>query len=62
MKYAGMATQFLVGIGLAVFIGFKIDGWIHIKIPVFAWLLPLLIIVMMLYKIYKDTSRKKNEK
>ena len=58
MRYAGLATQFLVGIALAVFIGLKADGWLHISIPVFSWLLPLLTIVAMLYKIAKDTSKK----
>jgi len=58
MRYAGLATQFLVGIGIAVFIGLKADGWLHITIPVLSWLLPLLTIIAMLYKVIKDTSKK----
>jgi chromate transport protein ChrA len=59
MKYAGMATQFLVSIGLAVFIGFKADRWLHISFPVLVWTLPLLVIVVMTYKLIKETSSKK---
>jgi hypothetical protein len=58
-KYAGMATQFLVGLGLGVFIGMKADKWLHFRIPVLVWLLPLLIITGVIIKIVKDTSKSK---
>ncbi len=59
MKYAGMATQFLVSIGLAVFIGFKADKWLHISFPVLIWALPLLVIIFTIYKLIKETSSKR---
>jgi len=59
LKYAGMATQFLVSIGLAVFIGYKADKWLHISFPVLVWTLPLLVIIAMTYKVIKETSGKK---
>jgi uncharacterized membrane protein len=58
MRYAGLAMQFLVSIGLAVFIGLKLDKWLKISIPVLAWLLPLVVIVSIIYKIAKDTGKK----
>lgn len=58
-KYAGMATQFLVGLGLGVFIGMKIDDWLHFKTPVLVWVLPLLIITGVIVKIVRDTSKRK---
>ncbi len=58
-KYAGMATQFLAGLGLGVFIGIKADKWLHFKVPVLVWLLPLLIITGVIVKIIKDTSKMK---
>ncbi|MEO9211261.1 MAG: hypothetical protein ABI208_09180 [Ginsengibacter sp.] len=58
MRYAGLAMQFLVAIGLAVFLGFKIDEWTHFGIPLAVWLLPLLFITGMIIKIVKDTSNK----
>ena len=57
--YAGLASQFLVAIAAAVFGGYKFDKWLHISFPLATWLLPLLVIIAMLYKIFKDTSAKK---
>ncbi|HMJ46145.1 MAG TPA: hypothetical protein VK498_02385 [Ferruginibacter sp.] len=58
-KYAGMATQFLVSIGIGVFIGLKIDQWLKFKVPIAAWVLPLLIIIGIIIVIMKDTAPKK---
>jgi hypothetical protein len=58
-KYAGLATQFFVAIGIAVYAGVKLDGWLKFKIPLAVWILPLLIIVAMIVKIIKDTTPKK---
>ncbi|HVZ96210.1 MAG TPA: hypothetical protein VG847_05000 [Chitinophagaceae bacterium] len=59
MRYAGLAMQFLAGIGIAVFIGLKADGWIKLSFPLLVWLLPLLVIFGMMYSVFKDTSKKK---
>lgn len=59
MRYAGLAMQFLISIGLGVFIGLKADKWLTISFPLLVWLLPLLIIVGLLYNILKETSKKK---
>jgi len=58
-KYAGLATQFMVGIGIAVYAGLKIDTWLKIKTPVAVWVLPLLVIIAVIVKIVKDTAQKK---
>lgn len=58
-KYAGMATQFLVAISLSIYLGLKLDAWMKLKMPLAVWLLPLLIIAGIIYKIVKDTSTKK---
>ena len=59
LQYASMGTQFLVGIGIGVFIGLKADGWLKLKIPLLIWILPLLIIISFILKLIKDTSKKK---
>ncbi len=59
MRYAGLAMQFLVSIGIAVFIGLKADGWIKLSFPLLVWLLPLIVIFGMMYNIFKETSKKK---
>lgn len=59
MQYAGMAMQFLVSIGIGVFAGLKFDKWLNFTFPLLVWILPLLIIIVMTYKLIKDTSKPK---
>lgn len=58
-KYAGLATQLLIGLGLAVFLGMKTDEWLHFRMPLAVWLLPLAVIAAVIYKVIKDTAPKK---
>lgn len=58
MRYAGMATQFLVTIGVAVFIGLKLDEWLNWRIPICIWVLPLLVIIAMIIGVIRDSSKK----
>lgn len=62
MRYAGLAMQFFVAIGLGVFAGLKLDEWINISFPLFVWLLPLLMIVGMIVKILFETNSDENKK
>ncbi|QNA43617.1 AtpZ/AtpI family protein [Lacibacter sediminis] len=58
MQYASLATQLLVALGLAVFLGLKTDGWLQLNFPLLGWLLPLVVLMAMFYRILKDTSKK----
>ncbi len=58
IKYAGLATQFLIGIGLCVFGGIQIDSWLKPGFPLAVWLLPLLFITGTIIMIIKDTGKK----
>ena len=57
MRYAALGTQLLVAIGLSVFIGIKLDKWLHIS-PLLACALPLLTLFGIFYKLMRETSRK----
>lgn len=57
-KYAGLATQFLVGIGLAVLAGRYIDNYAGFSHPFVIWALPLLFIIAVIAGIIRDTSKK----
>ena len=59
MKYVGLATQLMVSLALAVFAGLKLDKWLHLSTPLLVWILPLLVLVVMIWQIIKDTSKKK---
>lgn len=60
-KYAGFATQLIIALGLAVFIGLKMDRWLRFSFPVAVWVLPLLIIIALIVKAIKDTAPKQNK-
>ena len=62
MRYAGLATQMLVSLGIAVFIGFKADKWLKLSFPILVWLLPLLILAGIFYRVFKDTGPANNDK
>jgi len=59
MRYAGLATQMLVALGIAVFLGLRADKWLRLSFPVCSWLLPLLALGAILYQIVKATGPKK---
>lgn len=59
LQYASMGTQFLAGIGIGVFVGLKADQWIRLKIPLFVWILPLLIMTGVIIKLVKGTAKRK---
>ncbi len=56
-QYLGFAAQLLLGLGLMVYGGTWIDKKIAINFPVFVWLLPFLLIVAMIVKVIKDTTK-----
>ena len=59
MRYASLGTQLLAAIALSVFIGLKGDKWLHVS-PLLACVLPLLVLSAIFYRLYRETSRKKN--
>jgi F0F1-type ATP synthase assembly protein I len=58
LQYAGLASQFLVSMGIGVFIGLKLDQWL-LSFPVFVWVLPLLIMLGIIANLLKATSKRK---
>jgi len=48
-----------VSLGIAVFAGYKVDQWIHTRIPLLVWLLPFVVLCVIIYKLIKDTSSRK---
>jgi type IV secretory pathway TrbD component len=60
MRYAGMGAQIFASLGIAVFVGYKIDKWLAISFPILVWLLPVLVLTVFIYKLIKETSKRKN--
>jgi hypothetical protein len=58
-KYVGMAFQILATLGVAFFIGYKIDVYFELSFPIFLLSLPLVALVGFLYQVIRDTNIKK---
>jgi hypothetical protein len=58
LRYAGLATQLLVYLSLAVFGGLKADRWLHC-FPLLTALLPLIVRGVVFYKLFKETGSAK---
>jgi F0F1-type ATP synthase assembly protein I len=59
LRYASLGTQLFVAIGLAVFAGLKADKWLNTS-PLFACVLPLIVLAGIFYKLARDTGKQKN--
>lgn len=59
MKYIGLGTQLMVSLAISVYVGLKVDEWLHFSTPLFVWILPLAVLGGMTWQIIKDTSNKK---
>ena len=60
LRYASMGTQIFVALGLAVFVGVKVDKWLKISAPLLVLILPVIVLVGTIYKIVKETSKQKD--
>jgi hypothetical protein len=60
MRYAGMATQIFVSLGATVFIGYRLDDWLDNSTPLLVWLLPLVVLCVIIYKLIQETSKRKD--
>lgn len=59
MRYAGLATQWLVMLSLAVWGGYKLDELVKFNVPLFLILLPLISLSFSLWKLVKELNRPK---
>jgi len=57
-QYAGLATQLLVGLGLMLWLGQWLDRYLGWNNPYLVWILPLLLILGVLIKVLRDTSKR----
>jgi len=58
LQYAGLGAQLLVLLGLAVFAGIKLDKKLQFAFPILVWALPLLVLIGIMVKAIRDTSKK----
>jgi len=61
LKYSGLAFQMLVAIGMALFLGYKVDQWVGLGFPLFIIIFSLLALALLLWQIIKDTNKPNEE-
>ena len=59
MTYLGFAFQMVALLALAIWAGLWLDKSLHLSVPVAVFLLPLVVIIVVLVKVIKDTSGNK---
>ena len=59
LKYASLGTQLFLALGISIFVGLKVDKMLNLATPILVWVLPLIIIIVLLYKVIKDTAKLK---
>jgi hypothetical protein len=57
LKYSNLALQLFLGMGLCGWLGYKLDFYLQIKIPVFMILFGLSFFGGMMYQVYKQISK-----
>ena len=58
-RYASLATQWMVMLLVAIWVGHKIDTFTAWKIPVFVILLPVIALVFSLWQLIKELNKPK---
>jgi Na+/glutamate symporter len=62
LQYAGLSAEVCASVGLSIFFGLKLDKWLRVSFPLFAWALPLLVIVALIVKLIKSSGKRRNGK
>jgi branched-subunit amino acid permease len=57
MRYAGLATQWMAMLGIAVFAGYKLDKVLGWKVPVFLILFPVAALALSLWQLIKELNK-----
>lgn len=57
LQYAGMAGQIIATLGVAIFLGIKLDKKIQFKFPIATVLFPLLALGSIFWKVYQQSSK-----
>ncbi|MDE1193296.1 MAG: AtpZ/AtpI family protein [Arachidicoccus sp.] len=62
MLYMNYGFQLLGGVAIGIFAGKWIDKKMNLKTPLLIWIIPLLILVALLYRLVKEFSGKRKDK
>lgn len=57
LKYSGLGIQLLAGIGLAAWLGYKLDEYLQLKFPAFLLTFVMLTFGGMMYQLYRSINK-----
>ena len=57
LKYSGFAFQLLAGVGLAAWVGYRLDHYLSLKFPAFLLTFVVIVFAGMLYQVYKRLNK-----
>jgi hypothetical protein len=57
MRYAGLASQWMAMLGIAVFAGYQLDKKLAWKVPVFLILFPVAALALSLWQLIKELNK-----
>jgi ATP synthase protein I len=57
LKYSGLGMQLLAGIGLAAWLGYKLDQYFQFKFPLFLLGFVLITFAGMMYQLYRSLNK-----
>lgn len=58
LRYAGLASRYLVILALSVWLGLKADTWLDWHFPLCVWAFPMAAVIGLIVKAVIDTSDK----
>jgi len=58
-RYAGLATQWMAMLLVAVWLGYKLDSVTHWKLPLFLILFPLISLSLSLWQLVRELNKPK---
>lgn len=59
MFYAGYGFQLLGGVAIGIWAGRWLDKKCSIQTPLFIWIVPLIILIALLYRLVRESSNKR---
>jgi hypothetical protein len=62
IRYAALSSEVLASVGVSVYLGIKADKWLKLSFPIFSMSLPLLVIIALIVRLVKESSRKNDGK
>lgn len=57
LKYSSLGIQLVLGIGLAGWLGYQLDHYLHLKFPLFLLGLVLVTFAGMMYQLYRSIDK-----